>query len=381
MFMLTLSQRGCCPRVIWCRRQADRSHDFVYHGAFSLKRFFAYGMLALIVSLVSMSANARLVCSATVSDQNLAVGTVAVPSNASAGSTITTLAPTTFPLSCAFNTTGTQSTSTTFQLYLPTGASTVAGYTDVFLTNVSGIGIRYSVSSAKCNIANKVLNNTSGGYIFDCGTLTGVIGGAAITVDITLTASFVVTGKIAPGVVSLSSVPPVRLGYFSSDGGLGSQLSGFAYSGSASGTFMGATCSVSQPALTVQLPTVSTLALSSGVGTVTGPIAVPLSLNCTSGAKVWITLTDNVNPANTGNTLQLSSDSTAQGVGIQILNGSGAPVSFGADSAAVGNKNQWLIGDSPNGLLSVPLTARYISKGIVTAGTVKALATFTMSYQ
>jgi type 1 fimbria pilin len=95
---------------------------------------------------------------------------------------------------------------------------------------------------------------------------------------------------------------------------------------------------------------------------------------------VLITLTDNVNPANQSNALQPTADSTAQGIGVQILRG-GLPISFGPDSAAVGNTNQWTIGNSPNGPLQVPLTARYVSTGRVAAGTVKALCTFTMSYQ
>ncbi|HWT37156.1 MAG TPA: fimbrial protein [Paraburkholderia sp.] len=37
--------------------------------------------------------------------------------------------------------------------------------------------------------------------------------------------------------------------------------------------------------------------------------------------------------------------------------------------------------DSPNGSLQIPLTARYVRTGAVSAGSVNALATFTMSYQ
>jgi hypothetical protein len=193
--------------------------DFLHRKALSLKRLLAYGLLALVASLISMSANARLLCSAAVTNQSVAAGTISVPSNAVVGSTIATLAPTAFPLSCAFGTTGSQSTSTVFQLYLPPGA-TVAGYDDVFGTNVSGIGVRYTVSSAKCNISNSVVSSSKS-YKFDCGTLTGVIGGPAIAVDVTLKVSFVVTGKIAPGATTLSSVPSMLLAYFSSDAGPG----------------------------------------------------------------------------------------------------------------------------------------------------------------
>jgi type 1 fimbria pilin len=137
---------------------------------------------------------------------------------------------------------------------------------------------------------------------------------------------------------------------------------------------------VTQASVAVTLPTVSTGAFSSRVGSIAGSQPFSLSFNCSAGAKVSITLTDNVYPANRSDTLQLTADSTAKGIGIQVLR-NGSPVLFGADSAAAGNTNQWLIGDSPNGTLQLPLTARYVSTAPVSAGTVKALATFTMSYQ
>jgi type 1 fimbria pilin len=96
---------------------------------------------------------------------------------------------------------------------------------------------------------------------------------------------------------------------------------------------------------------------------------------------VLITLTDAVEASNRTTTLKTTADSTAQGIGVQILNSAGTPVAFGPDSALPGNTNQWTVGSSPNGTLQVPLTARYVRTGAVNAGTVRALATFTMSYQ
>jgi type 1 fimbria pilin len=138
---------------------------------------------------------------------------------------------------------------------------------------------------------------------------------------------------------------------------------------------------VNQTNVTVIMPTADTRAFASGIGAVADPQAFSLALTCTAGATVLITLTDNANPANRSTALQLTSDSTAQGVGVQILNNSGTPVAFGPDSATPGNLNQWKAGTSPNGQLLVPLTARYVRTGTVSPGTVRALATFTLSYQ
>ena len=201
-----------------------------------------------------------------------------------------------------------------------------------------------------------------------------------MTANVTVTSSLVVTDTIAAGASNLSTVPSVTITYSTSDGGSGYWNKGSLYTGSATGVLTHATCSVNQTNVAVLMPTADTHAFSS-VGAVATPQPFSLSFSCATGAKVSITLTDNVNPSNRSTALQLSSDSTARGIGVQILNSSGTPVSFGPDSATPGNTNQWLIGDSPNGMLQVPLTARYVRTGAVSAGTVKALATFTMSYQ
>ena len=122
-------------------------------------------------------------------------------------------------------------------------------------------------------------------------------------------------------------------------------------------------------------------ALASGVGAVAGSVPFALSLNCTAGATVAITLSDNVDTSNQSDTLKLAAESTATGVGVQILNGS-TPVLFGPDSAVAGNVHQWVVGASPSGPLQIPLSARYIrTAGAFNPGTVIAKATFTMSYQ
>lgn len=139
------------------------------------------------------------------------------------------------------------------------------------------------------------------------------------------------------------------------------------------------TCSVTTPSVSVTLPNISTTSLSS-VGQTTGDTRFDIGLNCNSGANVYVTLTDATTPGNTTSLLSLKPSSTAAGVKLRILKSDGNPVSFGPDSAAAGNTNQWLVGSSAS-VNDIPLTVQYYRDGALTAGTVNAAATFTMSYQ
>ncbi|WP_179235982.1 fimbrial protein [Burkholderia sp. AU28863] len=111
-----------------------------------------------------------------------------------------------------------------------------------------------------------------------------------------------------------------------------------------------------------------------------------LRVNCKQPTSVYVTLTDVVTPTNTGNVLSLAPDSGATGVGIQFFKqGSSTPLGFGPDSSQKGNTNQWLAGTltgSSGGNLTIPLVAKYVkTEPKITPGSVKARASFTLSYQ
>ncbi|KWA02548.1 adhesin [Burkholderia cepacia] len=126
----------------------------------------------------------------------------------------------------------------------------------------------------------------------------------------------------------------------------------------------------------------------SGVGSTSPERDFSIRLNCTGGdpdtsTNAYVTLTDQTNNGNRSNQLSLTKDSTAKGVKVQILK-AGKLLSYGPDSSAVGNPNQWKAGNIPRGISSfeIPLTARYIqTESSVKGGTANAVATFTMSYQ
>jgi type 1 fimbria pilin len=139
-------------------------------------------------------------------------------------------------------------------------------------------------------------------------------------------------------------------------------------------------CYVTTGAVSAVLPTVSATALPA-VGSTAGNASFSIGLNCPAAFTAYVTITDAAAPTNTSNLLTLDTSSTAAGVKLQILRNNGATViSYGPDSATVGNTNQWSITTSA-GTQSVPLRARYYRSGALTPGNVSASATFTMAYQ
>ncbi|MBN3734691.1 fimbrial protein [Burkholderia sp. Tr-20390] len=137
-------------------------------------------------------------------------------------------------------------------------------------------------------------------------------------------------------------------------------------------------CSVLTPSINVPLPATAASKLKT-IGATAGDTHFNISLSCKSGSKVYVTLTDLTDQGNLTDQLTLTQDSSAQGVKLRILK-DGNPVSYGPDSISSGNPNQWYVGPSAT-TTSIPLSAQYIATGPVSAGTVKGVATFTMSYQ
>lgn len=140
------------------------------------------------------------------------------------------------------------------------------------------------------------------------------------------------------------------------------------------------TCTADAPSQQITLQPVSVTAFRAVGDTA---IATPfnIALSCSGNDNIFITLTDLNYFSNTTSNLTLAADSTAKGVQLQILKRDHTPVSYGVDSYAPGNLNQWKVGTPQGGHITIPMTVQYIRTGTVTAGTVKAAATYTLSYQ
>ncbi len=248
----------------------------------------------------------------------------------------------------------------------------------VYQTSVTGIGVSfYIVNGASLTL----ITSTGGGYT--SGTI-GAPGNGALP---GIQANLVVTGPVVSG-YSLTSLPSVTVtftptGSCSWSSGIANTLA----TSASNSAVVPITCTVTTPTVSVNLPVVSLSALAA-IGKTAGDTSFPIGLSCAAGANVYITLSDATTPSNTTSLLTLDSTSTAQGIKLRILNGAGA-VDFGPDSAAPGTTHQWFLGASSN-INGIPLTVQYYrddtnpagtGSATLSAGSVHAQATFTMSYQ
>lgn len=329
---------------------------------------------AIAFSLLGMAASrpaeaAALQCTISGSAA-LSFGTITVPRDAPVGTALGTVQSSTVSVSCPANpgTVAPFNNGWYIQYYPQLTVSTsVAG---VWNTGMAGIGIRvidvtYNNKTLSAlgvggwddfGPPNSTAAASSGSYTFTyqlVKTAASVTAGGALTIPSLLT---LVSHNIPANVTSAAQVT-VSLGNTS---------------------IVARTCSVTTPSISVTLPSVNASTLSP-VGTTQGNTNFSIGLSCQAGANVYVTLTDATTPGNRTSNLSLASGSTAAGVSLRVLNG-GAAVSYGPDSAVAGNANQWLVGASTS-TTNIPLSAQYISTGTVTPGTVKGLATFTMSYQ
>lgn len=120
------------------------------------------------------------------------------------------------------------------------------------------------------------------------------------------------------------------------------------------------------------------------VGSTTSTIPTMITLQCDPNVELHFTLSDQTNPSNRTDIVGLTADSTARGLGVQVVNpGAGKSYSLGPDDASNHGINQvWLGLSGPQGgTFNFPLGFRYIRTGEMTAGTATALVGVTLSYQ
>ena len=144
------------------------------------------------------------------------------------------------------------------------------------------------------------------------------------------------------------------------------------------------TCTVTNKTQMVTLPTVPQSALRGSYAT-EGSTPFKISLQCQKGTRIYMTMTDANNPTNTYNLLFPKGGSLGL-VSVKVEKLDGTRVAFGPDSSMAGTTNQWFVGDSPDGVLDIPLVASYqlnssSSTAVFPAGPVQVAATFTLSYQ
>jgi type 1 fimbria pilin len=333
-----------------------------------LQRLPALGAVGLLLCVAGVPAIAQTVNFSPATLSFSPAGPYSVPRDAAVGSQVAhaLAAATATGIACALIETATVN-----------GTEISAG-SGVYQTSVSGIGVSFYVTSGS---SQTLITSTGGGYT--SGTISAPGNGALPGIQ----ANLIVTGQVVSG-YTLSGLPTVTV-TFTPTGtcGWSTGITNTLPTNASNSAVVPITCTVTTPSVSVNLPVISLGALSA-VGKTGGDTRFPIGLSCAAGATVYITLSDVTTPANTSALLTLASSSTAQGIKLRILNNAG-PVDFGPDSAAPGTTHQWLLGASSS-IDGIPLTVQYYrddtnpagtGSSTLSAGSVHAQATFTMSYQ
>lgn len=253
------------------------------------------------------------------------------------------------------------------------------GFTDVYQTNISGLGIRWWGTWKARNFPGGTTLPITGPGTHNAGP-TGWRNGDVYPQTVWM--ELIKTGPIQTG--TLSVITTTTMKFNCSLGGC--QNWDVNISGTSS-ILAGPTCTVSAPVIPVSLGYIATTTFR-GVGTTSPSRTFSITLSCSGGEpgtaiSSYVTLTDAAHPENTSTTLALSSGSTASGLGIQILKDD-VVLGYGPDSTAAGNTNQWKSGTITQGtsVFQIPLSARYVQVDPnISPGAANGLATFTLSYQ
>lgn len=242
----------------------------------------------------------------------------------------------------------------------PTAATNPTGL--LYKTNIGGISLLLITSST------------------NQGALTGT-GGTLVqtsfgnpSLPVTFTAQLEVTGAVTPG-SQTTAISLMSFENFTS----GSTNSSSTYGSLGSGTFtvQAPACSVNTNSvdMTVKLPDIFTNALTAN-GSTAGKTPFSIYLQCQFGSTaptLAITMTT-ANPQAGATGVVAPSSGGASNVGVQILDGSGNPITFGQAQPQSNIANGT---SSP----AIPFFAQYYAVGTpIGAGTVSATVTYNLTY-
>ncbi|MFK2877752.1 fimbrial protein [Rhodanobacter hydrolyticus] len=251
----------------------------------------------------------------------------------------------------------------------------------MFTTNLQGIEAQLTATQVQASNGGNGPDGQAGwamGSIACAGYTNSWSCTPANTITVTFTAQLVKTGTVVAGTVN--SIKLLQFfdqdTYQASSGGANKT-----YAPSASfGTLTLNSVKVSANACTVTVdPTVVTLpavlvSAFTGAGTTTGQTPFNVQLNCPAGTNLSITLATASPQTGTTSVIAPTSGSGYAGnVGVQLLNSSGNPITFGTAISE---------GKTTAGAMNLPFSARYYQTASgVTAGQVTATATYTLTYQ
>ncbi|WP_122096778.1 fimbrial protein [Rahnella sp. Larv3_ips] len=228
------------------------------------------------------------------------------------------------------------------------------GISNVYKTNVTGIGIRAQEMT--------YFNNPAGKY-----NTYALISGGPWTMNY-FTVDLVVTGPVSPGVIKKGEI-----GYVSFDGTPSVKSATLTLGSDVAATSTG--CSLKTQSINIKLDDISDAELVS-VGTTAKLKNFDIGLDCEANARVNVKLTGTQNPDTTAaGVLKLTnagSAGVAKGVGIQML----------YDNKPMTVNQNVLLKTSAGGLETFTFGAQYYqTKAAVSGGSANATATLDITYQ
>ena len=241
-------------------------------------------------------------------------------------------------------------------LYEVTNTS-VSGYSDqIFETGIQGIGVRFKFSSAEINQFTVYgLGNWQ-----QISPMTFYFDPGKYIIEVVKTAAQTGAGQITSKIhIRQSTDRGNTLGTLDL----------------VAGDVVSSGCTLMTPSVTVPLLSHPTNEFK-GIGSVTSNQPVPLLLNCPSaGTLINMTVSATAEIANSG-VIKLDGSSTANGIGVQLLN------TDGATPVPINSSTPTQIGVSTIGDNNISLYARYYqTEATVSSGSADATATLTLNYQ
>lgn len=233
------------------------------------------------------------------------------------------------------------------------GSARKSNVTNVYQTNVSGVGIVLKYGGLYFSNPGNQVNKITYGY--------------PITIGL-IEAYLVQTGPITPGVIN-----PGEIGYVSFDGS--PSFKSYTVTLGTGVPVTAASCSLNTQSINIKLDDITDAGLVS-VGTTAKLKNFDIGLDCEANAQVNVQLTGTQNSDTTAaGVLQLTnagSAGVAKGVGIQML----------YDNKPMALNQKVLLKTSAGGLETFTFGAQYYkTKAVVSSGSANATATLDITYQ
>lgn len=272
-----------------------------------------------------------------------------------------------------FSCTGDSAADRDAYLTLTVASAPVAGYTDIYPTNLSGVGVRYNfaINSGDASFCPVQFDDhiASSTRTYTC----HIMHNTSPTMSFGASIEFVKIGSsISSG--NITTMPKVTVSY-----ALNSQSGTWnlpvMWNGSVNVNLVAVACSINTANITVPLDDVLSAGLTA-VSTTAKPKDFNVGLSCNAGARVNMRMTGTQNQdTSASGVLDLTgagSSDVAKGVGIQILY-NGTPVAL---------NNNMVLKTFAGVQESFTFTAQYYqTKSTVTAGSANSTATLNLTYQ